>query len=161
MTGGTLRDALDTLVRSDPRYLWQSMNGVAVVRPVLASADPDNLLNQPVQDIDWQDVTAEEALRNVRALIHGSSNVPPTPPVSEHDGRRLSVRVRSGSVLDVLNEIVRAHGELMWSVVYVGHQRPGVVQIGPEISLKWLDGHGIGGIRVRPQTAQDPGGIGP
>jgi hypothetical protein len=160
MTGATVREALDTLVRSDPRYLWQSMDGVIVVRPVLASADPHNLLNQPVRDIDWQGVTAEEALRNVRRLIHGSSNVPSTLPESDHDGRRLSVRVRSGSVLDVLNEIVRAHGELMWSVVYVGHQPRGVVQIGPEISIRWLDGHGIGGI-VRRQAEQKPGRIAP
>jgi len=46
MTGATVRDGLDTLVRTDPRYLWQRMNDVIVVRPVLASADPDNLLNQ-------------------------------------------------------------------------------------------------------------------
>jgi hypothetical protein len=161
MTGASVREALDTLVRTDPRYLWQPMNDVIVVRPVLSSADPDNLLNRPVRDIDWQDVTAEQALVNVRRLIHGSSNVPSTFPGSARDARLLSVRVRSGSVLDVLNEIVRAHGELMWSVVYVAPPRRGVVQTGPHISFKWLDGHGIGGVPVRRQAVQDPGGIEP
>jgi hypothetical protein len=103
----------------------------------------EHLLNQPVRDIDWPDVTVEEAWRNVRGLIHGSSNVPSAFPGRAHDVRRVSVRVQSGSVLDVLNEIVRAHGELMWSVVYAGGQPRGVVQTGPQMSIKWLDGHGV------------------
>jgi hypothetical protein len=159
MAGGTVQQALDALVRTDPRYLWQLTNDVIVVRPVLASADPDNLLNQPVRDIDWQDVTVEQAFVNVRKLIHGSSNVPPAFPGS-YDARLVSVRVRSGSVLDVLNEIVRAHGELMWSVVYVGPERRGVIRTGPVISLRWFDGHGIGGYPLRPQVTQDPAGKG-
>jgi hypothetical protein len=57
----------------------------------------------------------------------------------------------------VLNEIVRAHGALMWSVVYVGPERPGVVRTGPLVSFRWLDGHSIGGIPVRPQAFQEPG----
>ena len=153
MTGATVREALDTLVRSDPRYLWQSMNGVIVVRPVLASADPHNLRNQPVRDINWRDVTAEQAFVNVRKLINESSNVPSTFAGSDHDARLLSIRVQSGSVLDVLNEIVRAHGELMWSVEYVGPARRGVVQTGPRVSFIWVDGHGIGGVPVRRQAA--------
>ena len=159
MTGATVREALDAVVRTDPRYLWQVMNDVIVVRPVLASADPDNLLNQPVRDIDWQSVTVEQAFVNVRRLIHGSSNVPSTFPGSAHDGRLLSVRVRLGSVLDVFNEIVRAHGELMWSVVYAGPERRGVVQTGPHISFWWLDG--ISGVPGRRQAAQGPGRIAP
>jgi hypothetical protein len=161
MTGGTVRDALDTLVRTDPRYLWQSMNGVTVVRPVLASADPHNLLNQPVQDIDWQDVTAEQAFVNVRKLIHGSFNVPSTFAGSDHDGRLLSIRVRSGSVLDVLNEIVRAHGELMWAVEYVLPPSRGVVHTGPRISFIWVDGYGIGGVPGRRQAAAGAGSHNP
>jgi hypothetical protein len=143
MTWATVRDGLDALVRTDPRYLWQRMNDVIVVRPVLASGNPHNLLNQPVRDIDWPDVTVEQALQNVRGLIHGSSNVPSTSPASAHDARLVSVRVQSGTVLDVLNEIVRAHGELMWSVVYAGRRPRGAVQIGPQISIKWLDGHAV------------------
>ena len=161
MTGATVREALDAVVRTDPRYLWQLMNDVIVVRPVLASADPDNLLNQPVRDIDWQDVTVEQAFLNVRRLIHGSSNVPSTFPGSVHDARLLSVRIRSSSVLNVLNEMVRAHGELMWSVVYAAPERRGVVQTGPHISFRWFDGHGIGGVPVRRQAAQGPGRIAP
>lgn len=157
MTGATVREGLDALVRTDPRYLWQRMNDVIVVRPVLASADPDNLLNQTVRDIDWPDVTVEQALQSVRGLIRGSSNVPSTSPASAHDARLVSVRVQSGSVLDVLNEIVRVHGELMWSVMYAGRQPRGAVQIGPQISIKWLDGHGVGGVPVRRQSAGEPG----
>jgi len=150
MTGAAVRDGLDALVRTDPRYLWQRMNDVIVVRPVLAAADPHNLLNQPVRNIDWPDVTVEQALLNVQGLIRGSSNGPSTFPAPAHDVRRVSVRVQSGSVLDVLNEIVRAHGELMWSVVYAGRQPGGVVQTSPQLSIKWLDGHAVGEVRVRP-----------
>jgi hypothetical protein len=64
-------------------------------------------------------------------------------------------------VLHVLNEIVRAHGELMWSVVYAGPERRGVVQAGPHISFRWFDGYGIGGVPVRRQAAQEPDRIGP
>jgi hypothetical protein len=45
LAGATVREALDVLIRADPRYFWQPTNGVVVVRPLLASANPNNLLN--------------------------------------------------------------------------------------------------------------------
>jgi hypothetical protein len=142
LTGSTVRDALNRLVLADPRYSWNWIEQVAVVRPVKAWTDSGNLLNQPIRDVAWENLTAEQALANVGRLLSRRQAFP-GPPGQGHDGRLLSVRVQSGSIVDVLNAVVRVHGDLMWSVLYEPHgqNEPAPRQL--ILSLKWFDGHAV------------------
>lgn len=139
LTGASVRDALNLLVRADPRYVWRELNGVPVVRPINAWTDATNPLNQPVANLAWDNVSAEQALSRVAGLVF-RRQVPANALQQSHDGRLLSVHVELGSVIDVLNEVVRAHGDLMWSVTHgISAENP----TGLRVSLKWFDGHAV------------------
>jgi hypothetical protein len=107
----TLSSALEALVSLDSRYEWQEVDGVVVIRPVVAWHDTKHVLSAPVSGIDLRDVAADEALAlAARLLGHLDGRN------SFQDTKRFSVSVPSGNVLDVLNAIVRAHGELTWTL---------------------------------------------
>jgi hypothetical protein len=71
LIGLSVREALDALVRVDRRYSWRTVDQVIVLRPSEAWTDPKNVLNQPVADIDWNDVTAREALARTMFFLAG------------------------------------------------------------------------------------------
>lgn len=114
LAGLTVREALDLIVAADPRYRWVEMDGVPVVRPVDAWADPANLLNQTAGDFEWDAVDVDEAFRRFRNRLFGREwghDFPVHGPV-------FAGRVRNASFLTLLNEIVRSHGSLIWRVYY-------------------------------------------
>jgi hypothetical protein len=108
ITGLTLRDALDAIISLDPRYEWREFDGVIVLRPATAWLDPLHPLFQLVTNLRLDDVPASKAIGAFAALFGGPglANFP--------DTRRFSVEVGQGSGLDVLNAIVRSHGEMSW-----------------------------------------------
>jgi hypothetical protein len=113
LAGKTVRAAFDAIVANDPRYHWVDVHGTPVVRPVRAWVDPRNPLNQTVVDVNWDEITLWDSLSRVKRLIF------PNLLAAEHPhGERISVRLRSGSVLDVLNEIAHARGKTGWRVLY-------------------------------------------
>jgi hypothetical protein len=113
LAGKTVHEALDAIVAADPRYWWVDVHGVPVVRPVGAWVDPDNPLNRTVRDVVWEKVSMFDVLTLTQNLIEKG---PKHAPVYAEP--TLSIRVQSGAVLDVLNEIVLAHGEMGWRVSY-------------------------------------------
>jgi hypothetical protein len=117
------------------------VGGVPVIRPIKAWEDAFNPLNRHVERIAWANITAEEALMRLRATLAGTS-VPPSPPGGPHDLRLISVDVTAGSVVDVLNQVVHRHGEIMWSAVYETSPVRSGLQ-GLTIRFKWFDGHAI------------------
>jgi hypothetical protein len=56
LIGMTLGDALNTLVARDPRYVWQDVHGVIVLRPIRAWLDYQHPLLQSVSATRLQDV---------------------------------------------------------------------------------------------------------
>jgi hypothetical protein len=115
LTGMKLGQALDQLVQLDPRYMWQEVSGVIVLRPVKAWNDVKNPLNRSVGSLNWDNVTLSYALDEVATVVTGERY---HTVVSPMDDRQFNVRVTNATVLDLLNSIVRAHGELVWHVGY-------------------------------------------
>ena len=115
--GLTMRDAIEALVESDPRYMWSEDSGVVVVRPVIAWSNARNPLNQRTGHVDWVDISPEDALKRIVNIIYGE---PPsaTGPVTSATDRRVSIQIESGTVIELLNALVRADGWTTWSATY-------------------------------------------
>ena len=150
----TVREALDAFARLDARYEWRVAGGMYIVRTRSAWNDPTNRLNQPVPDVDWRDVNVLSAFERLARLLYPGDTSPLYSGLIVRNDRPFTVRVRGGSLLDLLNAIVAADGELGWSVRY---GRPSDL-----IQFELTIGHyGIGithGWRQRPSS---PGPRGP
>jgi hypothetical protein len=111
-TGRTLRDVLDAIVRIDSRYAWREMDGVIVIRPVTAWGDADSMLFRLVGPVQMQDVSLQEAIERLARELGYASPLGSIPA-----GSRLSLDLPQGTVLEFANAILRAHGELTWTLV--------------------------------------------
>jgi hypothetical protein len=118
ITAATVREALDAFVRFDPRYEWRTAGGMYVVRTSAAWNDPTNVLNRPVPDGDWRDLSTLSAFNRVSHLLYPDDTSPLYTGLSVKNDRPFSVQVRGGTILDLLNAIALADGELGWSVRY-------------------------------------------
>jgi hypothetical protein len=110
ITGLSLRAALDVLIGFDPRYAWQEMNGVTVIRPVAAWGNPLHPLFRPVESIQLTNVKPKRAIDAVASLLGVAE-----PNTSFPDSKDISLDLPPGTILDLLNGIARAHGRLVWS----------------------------------------------
>ena len=111
LTGLTVREALDAMAAADCRYEWREMNGVTVLRSSAAWERGDHPLNGSVPAIQLPGIRARNALGLIAALLDG----PQYKEVQLGDTKRFALRVDTGTVLDVLNATVSAHGELAWA----------------------------------------------
>jgi hypothetical protein len=121
MTGMSVREAFDHLIASMPMYSWKELNGVVVVRPKTAWADPDDLLNQPVQPFEVTNERADDVLHTVLRAVTPSlflphEDVPRSGQLVDHS---MTVTFPGGTLLDAFNTIVGAHGSAQWQVGYV------------------------------------------
>ena len=116
--GATLRAALDAFVTLDPRYEWRDANGVFVMRTRAAWTSSRDVLNQQVRDVDWRDLDVIAAFNRVARLLYPASPHEAFEGMSANHDRPFSVQVNGGTLLDVLDAVVRADGELGWAVSY-------------------------------------------
>ena len=120
-TGKRLRDVLDAIVSADPRYEWREDAGVIVVRPVAAWASNSGTLDIPVGPVTLEQANRADA-KHVLAQMFGAFTV--EPPL--RNIRRFSLDVPAGTpLLQFLNAVVRAHGNLCWTV-NMSTQSPGL-----------------------------------
>ncbi len=110
-TGRTLRDVLNAMVAIDPRYEWREMDGVIVIRPTASWNDPGSLFFRIVPEVQMHDASPQEAIERLARELGNSGPLGSIP-----NGKPLSIDAPRGTVLDLLNAIVRAHGELFWSL---------------------------------------------
>lgn len=113
----TVGEALDRLKALDPRYDIRETGGAIVIRPTAAWADPHDPLNQPVVGLSLARMTPEDALQYVHARLYGMKFTRSAQAVSRL-GEPFLLRVDSGSILDILDETLKASGQLMWFVRY-------------------------------------------
>jgi len=111
LTGLTVREALDAMAAADGRYEWREMNGVMVLRSAAAWERGDHPLHASVPAIQLPGIRARNALGLIAALLDG----PQYKDAQLGDTKRFALRVDAGTVLDVLNATVSAHGELAWA----------------------------------------------
>jgi hypothetical protein len=153
LRGMTLRGALDTLVRFDPRYRWVESDGVIVLRPIAAWENRDHFLHGSVPEFVVSNDDIAGALAAVLTAL-GPWRVPggwQTP----HDDRRFSVTLGATSIYEALNAIVKAHGEVAWRVSYC--QPPTQLQ-NATIGFLGLYGPGGWGISHHPVFLRRPDG---
>jgi hypothetical protein len=116
--GDTLRAALDAFVTLDPRYEWRDANGVFVMRTRGAWASTRDVLDQRVRDVDWRDLDVIAAFNRVARLLYPASPHEAFEGMSPRHDRPFSVQMSDGTLLDVLDAVVRADGELGWAISY-------------------------------------------
>jgi hypothetical protein len=120
MTGMTIGDALDGLVKLDSRYWWVESDGVIVVRPVAAWNDKEHFLHKTLASFAVDDQDLGSALGHWKAA---RANVPPAAiphgATTELGLRRFSIEPTGPiSAVSALDAITRAHRSLMWEVRY-------------------------------------------
>ena len=120
--GRTIAAVLDDLVARDPRYRWEERDGVILMRPAAAWNDRTHFLEERMDSFVHDDLTSAYAWRLVQHVIRGETNwKPPSLVASDVDAVRGLFEVhldQRPSVLDVLSEIARVHGHLLWELEY-------------------------------------------
>jgi hypothetical protein len=133
-----LKDALDLLVKTDPRYSWMESDGVIIVRPLSAWTNDQHFLNTVIDRYELKDDNIGAALDAILARFK-----PPGHAGAEIMAGvgRLTVSLGPISVLEALDAVVRAHGAAHWSVVYC------LPEVAPDVAMVNLmtyDKRGIG-----------------
>lgn len=130
LSGMRLGDALDAIVREDPRYEWTESNGRILVR--LAAGREASALDARVGRFTVNHASYSDALARLTAAIDPSRPAPalghltagfslgdmsrtPPPPKAEP---RISLTLDGAPVVEILDAIARAHGALSWHVSY-------------------------------------------
>jgi hypothetical protein len=119
----TLEDGLNAVVGADDRYEWREVDDVVVVRPKGAWNDSSNPFNRPLRNVGVENAMPSWVLLAVRDFIYTDkfAVVPrptssPIPPVSLH--------MQSGTVIDVLNDLMVAADQVLWIASYRPIGRP-------------------------------------
>lgn len=143
LLGMTVEDAMNALVKIDPRYAWQESEGVLMMRPIEAWADDKHILHESIGPIEFENKPMGYALQLLRPIINLEPNVDRAFPAGNtpHGWHEFSVKLRVMSQIEALNEIVRAHGNLHWEVKYC---RPEIRREYTRLMLYTTDKGGIG-----------------
>jgi hypothetical protein len=121
VTGMPLKVALEAIGSLDPRFEWRDMDGVIVFRPVEAWADPYDPLFRIIPSSRLDDVPLAKAAGLVASALGA-----PEHTNDSNDSRHFSIDLPQATVIDLLNAVVRSHGELTWgwSAEQPTHPRP-------------------------------------
>ncbi len=138
LAGMTVRQVFDHVVTvSGGRFRWKQVNGVVTMRPVEAWDDPANVLNLPTDDFTVSDASMDDAVDSLTKvtkppLFMQHQHVP--HPRRDID-RLFSVSCPPATMLESLNEIVRAQGAALWELAY-GKERSQlhVASLQPQLS---------------------------
>jgi hypothetical protein len=103
-----------------PMYSWKDMDGVVVFRPAVAWDDPRNVLNLQTKDFKATNRNIDDLLhlllRSVQpAVFYPHMDVPRSGRLVD---RLASVEFPGGTMLEAVNALVRAGGELEWQLGY-------------------------------------------
>lgn len=117
----TLQASLSAAVGADDRYEWRRVEDFVVVRPKGAWDDPSNPFNRHVRNVHVKYAGPAAVLDGLRDFIYTDRfaiEPRPTPLVL------VSFDVRSGNVIDVLNELMVTADYLVWVASYRPIGRP-------------------------------------
>lgn len=153
--GLLVSQALDQLTALDPRYDWREVNGVIHFRPRTAFTDPDHFLNRHVPAFELKDALPLHATFEVHRIFRPDCVI--RHPIYSRDRdeylaeeppplrKPLTVSFKGGTVLDLMDAIIKAHGALHWAVHYdIPPDRP------PDASARYEDA--IFGFTAFPQV---------
>ncbi|HUK32328.1 MAG TPA: hypothetical protein VLV86_00370 [Vicinamibacterales bacterium] len=108
----TVRQVLDQLIALAPDYQWTEMNGVAVVRPVAAWANGEDVLNARVGPLHLTDATVGDTLATILRRP-----APRDDRVSRLNFGKppFAVAFDGGTMVEALNVLVRSRGDAGWT----------------------------------------------
>jgi hypothetical protein len=134
LTGLSLTDAVQLLLRHDRRYLARTAGGVLNIRPLGAIDAPDDFLNRVLPRFELDHRPLSEALHAVHLAVDPGYRLPPRHPgrlhtLTQRDPERaavvraaldrpVTVSLTNSAVRDVLNAMAVADGEMWWYVSY-------------------------------------------
>ena len=128
LRGKKVSEALDELMAIHKEYEWRSLNGVIHVRPQTAFADANHFLNQVIGPLELTDALPLHATFEVHRVFVPDCVV--NHPIytdqrdaflqTEHAAMRQPVTLSfsGGTVVDLLDSVIKAHGTLYWNVTY-------------------------------------------
>ena len=115
----TPAEVLDAIVAADPRLIWVPVDDRLVnVLPVGLVEDPNSVLFHPISLFAVEDVTLREAIRAVTACVpkrlrYGGgigASMGGLPDGGTIYDRKVTVRLDSGTYLDLVNALMKAAG---------------------------------------------------
>jgi hypothetical protein len=128
LRGMTLAQALDLTVAMDTRYAWRERRGVIHVRPKEAFDDARHFLNRRVERFDLRDAIALHATFEVHRIFRPDCEIRHKIYSNEREAfladqppaerRGVTVSLTNVSVLDILDAVIKTHGELHWNLMY-------------------------------------------
>ena len=104
----------------DSRYRWREDDGVLVVAPETPT-DATYILESVVGPVRFRNVDARDVFRALARLFGQTQKWGPS------DTRKFSLRFSGGTLRELLNSIVRAHGSLTWTLGYSRFGAPGTI----------------------------------
>jgi hypothetical protein len=117
-------DGLNALVAADDRYAWRTVNGVYLVRPKRAWDDPSDPFNRPMRNVQVANESSYSVLIGLRDFIY--TNTFAIDP--SHRGAPAAILVSftmpSGTVIDALDELMKAADQVMWIGAYRPNGQP-------------------------------------
>jgi hypothetical protein len=102
------------LVKLDPRYYWTESDGVIVVRPLAAWADPKHFLHGVLDRLTLDKADIGQALHAALAPLRPFSH----PPTILDGVGEITIDVGPISIIEALDAVVRTHGRARWEVSY-------------------------------------------
>jgi len=128
MRGKKVSEALDELMVVHRGYEWRSVNGVIHVRPQSAFADLHHFLNQAIGPIELIDALPLHATFEVHRIFIPDCLVSHPIYTDQRDvflekedaamQQTFTLSFGGGTVLDLLDAVIKAHGSLYWNVTY-------------------------------------------
>lgn len=145
VTGHSVREALTALMAIDTRYEWRELDGVIVVRPLMAWIQSEHPLSRETGPVQLDGATVKDAANYLHALLEPGMRYTAEPDRGV-EVRRVSVTVPGRTqVLPLLNTIARAFGELCWMYEELGERDTKFFGgRSHQISLRSPGGEGLG-----------------
>src|SRR5262245_10244471 len=126
--GQRVGDALDRLVGLHTAYEWRSTNGVIHVRPRSAFADPKHFLNQLAGRVELKDALPLHATFQAHrvfipdCVVRHPIYTDARDEFLQNEDRAMrqpvTLSFNGGTVIDLLDAVIKAHGSLYWNVTY-------------------------------------------
>jgi hypothetical protein len=138
-TGLPLGTVLAAIVAQDPRYAWREMDGVIVFRPKAAWDNADDPLSEGIDAVRLNSVPIDEA---IGVVLRAFASPAERPDIA--DRRRITVHLPPGTRLELLNAIVKAHGELSWEWRELPIPIPSFPELKHSIGFQLFGGGGFG-----------------
>lgn len=131
-------EALNAAVDANPRYEWRRVGDFVVVRPRQAWGDAGDPFNRPVRNLRVENATESGVLLGVKDLIYTNRFAAP-----QRQGTPVAFDVQSGTVIDVLNQLMQSADAVFWNAAYRPNAQPGQRFPGWDLLLALRDSTGM------------------